>query len=376
MSEMEERLRRAVDRRRDAYEPSPGLTERIHAESAGAYRRHRQRRRAAAVGASLASVVVAIVLGAAWLGDDGGDTLEVATRPDDVTSTTLSPSTTVPVDDTGRVIPTTTAPPVTSTTMPPTTTAIPTTTVPPAAGPTFVVDGGIVVGWWDGSGWGPYDADTVPPTAGVVLRSATGLPSVTVGSEPTAACQPELGVRWSVDELGDDSGVYVSGDHPIQPRDVVETAAAPAHVGAVRDALAAEGLDAPAAEVEANGLRVLRLDIEGDGVDEVLIEANRVVRDESADDNYSVLVLRRVGADDTAQDLVVRASVGQWFPIPATPDAVPSIVEETEITGVVDGNGDGVFELVTTTDYYEGGLQSLYDLRGAPTLISSARCGA
>jgi hypothetical protein len=145
----------------------------------------------------------------------------------------------------------------------------------------------------------------------------------------------------------------------------------PSSIAAVRDALAAEGLEVAQPAID----RVLRFDLEGDGVDEVLIQANRRLDDDAAPGSYSVVLLRRVDEKDVARDIVLHASVGQWLPTPASPDDVPTIVEVSEIAGLVDGNGDGVFDLVTETDYYEGGWQSLYDLRGEPTSTSTG-CGA
>jgi hypothetical protein len=131
--------------------------------------------------------------------------------------------------------------------------------------------------------------------------------------------------------------------------------------------LAADGVDAP---VEVD--RVLRFDLEGDGADEILIEANRIA-DESliglGPGNYSVVLLRRVGPSGDVEDVVVHADTRP----PPAGDADSLTVVEVE--GLADVDGDGILELGTSYRGYEWSGAELIDLRAAPAVLLTASCG-
>lgn len=300
------------------------------------------------------AVVVAVALVAAACGDDGG-----AETADNTTSAPGAVAT-------GS---TTTVPP--STTSAPATTTAPTTTTTqagPVSDTVFVTVDEMVLGWWDGSAWvetAEVEAD-VPPIEGETLRSVEGLPDV-VAAEPVANCMPEAGVvNWWIDAL---DGLRASGTHDLQPRPYEEIGAADAHVDAIRAVLDAGGVD-PAVPVEIS--RVTRFDIEGDGVDEVVIEAQRFPEgpllgfiDEG---HYSVVVLRRVLPDDSVENITLHAGIADL-------EQAGQYVLRVDSAGPIDVNGDGAYELASRWSYYEGGGASLFELGAEPAEVLVAGCG-
>lgn len=299
-------------------------------------------------------MLVAALIAASCGDDDAADTAD----------TTTSASGAVATGST-TTVPTTTA--ASTTTAAPTTT---TTTVPgPVDDTVFVTVDEMVLGWWDGSTWvetADVEAD-VPPIAGETLRSVDGLPDVTAG-EPLASCMPEAGVvNWWLDGL---EGVRASGSHDLQPRPFEVIGAADAHVEAIRAVLDAEGVD-PSVPVEI--AQVTRLDIEGDGVDEVVIEAQRFpdgplfgLIDEG---HYSIIVLRRVVADDSVENITLHAGIADL-------EQAGQYVLRVDLAGPIDVNGDGAYELASRWSYYEGGGVSLFELGAEPAEVLVAGCGA
>jgi len=298
------------------------------------------------------SALAAVILVAAGCSDDTGGSTGTST-----TSTTTSVPTTLP---------TTTTTPATSTTTATTTTTIPTPT--PVDQTVFVSVDATLAGWWDGSSWASPDPGgaVVPAVDGVVMRSVESLPDRTAGP-PTADCMPESGqVFWQIAGM---DGVRASGGHDLRPRALQEIGAAPAHIEAVRSVLTDGGVDA---SVPVEITRVIRLDVEGDGVDEVLIEAVRLP-DQSRlgnieEGHYSILVLRRVLADDSVENITLHAGLADL-------ELAGQYVLRVDIAEPVDVNGDGSFELAARWSYYEGGGVSLFDLGPVPSEVLVAGCG-
>jgi len=234
-----------------------------------------------------------------------------------------------------------------------------------------VVTDGRVVGWWDGASWVSPDPNgvVVPAVRGHVLRPASGAGApVTVDTDPSAFCFPEEGrATWDLEGLDGLDGLRVSGGHILQPRPVEEVSAAPGHQEAVAAVLAADGVDAP---VEID--RVLRFDLEGDGVDEALVEANRIA-DESlvglGPGNYSIVVFRRVGPGGDVENVAVHADTAP------PPVGQADSLTVVEIEGLADVDGDGILELGTSYRGYEWSGAELIDLRDEPTVLLTAGCG-
>lgn len=140
------------------------------------------------------------------------------------------------------------------------------------------------------------------------------------------------------------------------------------YVDAVREFLEAQRISDPKVKIT----QILRVDLDGDGEDEVLISAtnyfnkdNDVPMDTPAPGSYSIVLLRRVVAGKVQTELVA----GQVFPTDDTPNVY-------EIPAVLDLNGDGKLEVIVHSQYYEGAATTIYDCSaGKCKDVLSVFCG-
>lgn len=122
------------------------------------------------------------------------------------------------------------------------------------------------------------------------------------------------------------------------------------------DWLTAEGVSAP----QIGSVQVFRVDIEGDGVDEVFIGANHFAEEtghmtEAGD--YSLVLMRRVTGDDVAtisilQDIYTSQEPELTFPFTHS------------ISNFIDLNQDGILELVVGINRWEGFGAAVYQVDG------------
>lgn len=147
---------------------------------------------------------------------------------------------------------------------------------------------------------------------------------------------------------------------------------APAYVEAVREFLKAREIADPKVRIT----RILRVDLEGDGEHEVLINAtnyfsqsDEVPMQTPKRGSYSIVMLRRVAAGKVQTQLVT----GELYSKSDASNA-PNIYK---IAAVLDLNGDGKLEVIVHSFYYEGGETTIY--RCEPDNIEavlSVECGA
>lgn len=136
------------------------------------------------------------------------------------------------------------------------------------------------------------------------------------------------------------------------------------------EVLAEHGID----DRDADVAEVLRVDLEGDGRDEVVVVAERIADSAglfAGAGDYSFVLLRRV-VDETAVTTVVARSVPDL-----TPGTTP-FIESHRISAIADLNGDGRMELVLEVRQYEGIGVTVHELQPdgtTPAVIASA-CGA
>lgn len=152
---------------------------------------------------------------------------------------------------------------------------------------------------------------------------------------------------------------------------VIADATQPVYVEAVRDFLKTRGIADPKVRIT----RILRIDVEGDGEDEVLINATNYFDqpDEAPIDapkrgSYSIVILTRVVAGKVQTQLVA----GEAYPKPDE-SVLPHVYK---IAAVLDLNGDGKLEVIVHSFYYEGGQTTIY--RCQPDRIEevlSVECG-
>jgi hypothetical protein len=142
----------------------------------------------------------------------------------------------------------------------------------------------------------------------------------------------------------------------------------PAYVDAVRDFLMSRGIADPKVRIT----RILRVDLEGDGEEEVLISATNYSTNDKLNylpaapfpetplhvpqrGSYSIVILRRV-VDGNVQTKIV---AGEVYP-KLNESVAPNVYN---IAAVLDLNGDGKLEVIVHSFYYEGGETMILPLR-------------
>jgi hypothetical protein len=148
------------------------------------------------------------------------------------------------------------------------------------------------------------------------------------------------------------------------------------YVDEVRDFLKAKGIEQPKVRIDS----ILRVDLDGDGKDEVLISAtNYFSKDDrvpmrSPAGSYSMVLLRRVVAGKVETQLVE----GEFHPkaYVRKEDSFDA-PNAYKVIATLDLNGDGKMEVVVGSNYYEGEEITIYrcDPKKVEALLSVA-CGA
>ncbi|MBX7211446.1 MAG: hypothetical protein K1X78_24285 [Verrucomicrobiaceae bacterium] len=166
--------------------------------------------------------------------------------------------------------------------------------------------------------------------------------------------------------------IGVSAPWEPAPRKAKQTdTSQPVYIKAAADFLAAQGIARPVVKIT----QILRVDLEGDGEDEVLLSATHypdkqggMVTSASAG-NYSFVLLRRVVGGKLHTSLVE----GEFYPTPKEFNAP----NRYEVTGLLDLDGDGKLEIIVHSKYYEGAATSVWQLgkRGLKRVLEIG-CGA
>ncbi|HEX7997456.1 MAG TPA: VCBS repeat-containing protein [Pyrinomonadaceae bacterium] len=129
-----------------------------------------------------------------------------------------------------------------------------------------------------------------------------------------------------------------------------------------------------------NITQVLRVDLDGDRVEEVLVSASyfkdglvsstgpMAMRPKAGD--YSLVFLRKL-IGGRVQNIIID---GEFYPFIKEDTGPPS---QYKIAAVGDVDGDGTMEVVVRSDYYEGGGSTLYSIRrNRVEAMTSCACGA
>jgi hypothetical protein len=151
------------------------------------------------------------------------------------------------------------------------------------------------------------------------------------------------------------------------------------YVDAVREFLRTKEIDQPKVKID----NIVRVDLDGDGEEEVLISATNYFRKDdsvpmrSPAASYSMVLLRRVVAGKVETQLIV----GEFYP-----KAYPKAAQEKgrfdspnayKVIATLDLDGDGKMEIVIDSHYYEGEETTIYrcDPKKSEALLSVS-CGA
>lgn len=290
-------------------------------------------------------VLVLAMLGAACSPGDTSDSMATST-PNSVRSTS-----TTGFNTTAAASATTSS----TTTLAVTTTATPQSTTSSvvegrwADGPLITTDFG-AIGWWDGSTW--LDAakeGELPVVGGEDYQTIVGdRLGITTGGPQTIVCETLglLGVRLAEPDLlggwPGPVGVAISAPWELQPHLYEEASDDGTYASFAAPLLSSRGLDVDDPVIK----QVVRTDLEGDGVNEVLAVAEDVTAGLIMEPGaYSILFMRKVvdGEVETVvlEETIVLSEEDQWS-------------GAHSVGTVADLNDDGKMEIVTGTAYFEG----------------------
>lgn len=114
-----------------------------------------------------------------------------------------------------------------------------------------------------------------------------------------------------------------------------------------------------------------RVDLEGDGQEEVLIAATRYISNDTSDANkgdYSFVMLRKI-VGGKVQNMLLDGEFYNSFKDFSAPNTY-------EFSGVADLNGDGKMEIIVHSHYYEGSSSWIYEMKaGKPVNVKELNVG-
>lgn len=231
------------------------------------------------------------------------------------------------------------------------------------------------MGWWDGTDWViAEDEGALPVVGGEDYQVAkVGLKAITTAGPQTLVCEPldNVGVEVdNVDLLGDWPGPYgvaISAPWDLQPHLFEELDDEVTYAAFASELLSSRGLDVASPRIE----QLYRTDLEGDGVNEVLVVAGDVspgLMMQPGD--YSIAFLRKV-----VQGEVRTAILGSTVIL----DGDDPFGASYSIGAVADLSGDGRMEIVVDTAYFESLGVQVREYAGddlGPITVLQVGCGA
>ena len=152
------------------------------------------------------------------------------------------------------------------------------------------------------------------------------------------------------------------------------------YIDAVGNFLKTKGITEPKVKIDS----IFRVDLDGDGEDEVLLSATNYFKEDnsvpmrSPAGSYSMVLLRRVVAGKVETQLVAGEFHPKAYPGKGSDDdASFDAPNAYKVIGAFDLDGDGKMEIVIGSNYYEGEEITIYrcDPKKVEALLSVS-CGA
>lgn len=252
---------------------------------------------------------------------------------------------------------------------------------PAADSLTLVVGPDSVAGWWDGTRWVMADGTEPVPASGGETYSVVGLSGsvqTATGSAPEEGCEiipgtsliEVPGLERSFNDPLEEWAIAVHGVPDPLPRTAEVLPPSAPYAEAARPLLAERGIEDSSPEV----VQILRVDLDGDGRDEVAVVAERIADQQgllAQSGDYSIVFVRSL-VDEQVVTSVIADTVAD-----PDPGETP-FVESHRVSALADLNGDGRMELAVASKYYEGAGVGFFELGddGRVERILSSGCGA
>ena len=209
------------------------------------------------------------------------------------------------------------------------------------------------------------------------LYTLTGEVGASVGRKPAKGEEGPCSDTWYVTlapfPTGRGSMVAVGGPWNAMPRTLkITSTEQQVYKEAAAEILKSQGIANPT----VNLTQVIRVDLDGDGLEEVLVSATNYERfkpgggltPNARAGDYSLVFLRRLVQGKVVTSIIT----GEYYP-KAKEFNAPA---EHRVIGVLDLNGDGILEIVLSGRYYEGDWVDAYRVEGAKVIkLSSMGCG-
>ncbi|HLO98923.1 MAG TPA: hypothetical protein VK171_10045 [Fimbriimonas sp.] len=212
----------------------------------------------------------------------------------------------------------------------------------------------LVIGSLRGRTW--KSLETVPNTTKKISLIKVGIG--TVGGERVAKGlekgEPNMAGYLTVDEGYDADGILFSGPVRVPRKVEVLPNSNETYIAVVDKFIKSKGLNSA-----VNITRLVRADLDGDGKDEVLIEASN--RDLSTPSTVF-----QVQPGDYSLVLLRTLKRGKVYEIPLMFDrpSKDSINYVNKIAAIADFDRNGSLDVMVTSRYYEGASATLFNLRG------------
>jgi hypothetical protein len=210
------------------------------------------------------------------------------------------------------------------------------------------------------------------------LYALTKAAGKAVGAKPNSAGEPcNETVEISLTPKPERGIIAVGGNWNAQPR-VPRSLSTndPAYRQAALGILRRRGFRRP----KINITQVLRVDLDGDGIEEALVSATHLAEGISVNGgpmaihgkpgDYSFVLLRRLIKGKVRDDLLVEHFYPRTLETPPTP-------YQYDVGGVLDLNGDGRMEVIIHGGYYEGSWSTVFRIdRNKIENVFGCGCGA